>query len=141
MSTLEPGQHKKTGDELEYCAHNGKKYKFRAPKKKLSVLQDIFSASLSNPARAMAASIGLCNYFGLGKLKANFFQMNCNVGAYGGAVMDELLELGWTPSEIMVVGSLIFADVQENLIDLYPSQTQVDEEKGFLGETTDSDTM
>ena len=92
--------------------------------KSLSVRYDLIAFHSKNGQRALAAALGLC-WGGLGKPKAKY-EDSFNVGVYGGAVFDELIERGVSHAEIIQAGLFAFATICRAL----PQAQEVDRAEG-----------
>lgn len=99
-----------------------------------SLCQDIYQAALDNPMRALAACVGLA-IVGNGAPKVRYERCGYNAAAYGGRVTDALVQDGWTLPDIQQLGKLIFEHIEERLLELHPSDEEVDAAEGFSGGT------
>lgn len=92
--------------------------------KSMSVRYDVAAYYSVNSTRALAAALGLC-WGALGKPKAKY-EDSYSVGAYGGAVFDELLSKGVSAQEIAVAGSWAYVLIARSL----PQANEVDRAEG-----------
>ena len=72
--------------------------------------QDLILGSASNPRRAAAAALGLC-WAGKSPPKAQYHRAGWDPMAYGGAVMDELVERGLAWDEVYAAGMICLSHV------------------------------
>lgn len=92
--------------------------------KSMSVRYDIAAYYNTNSTRALAAALGLC-WGALGKPKVKY-EDSYSVGAYGGAVFDELLSRGVSAQEIALAGSWAYVLIARSL----PQAGEVDRAEG-----------
>lgn len=92
--------------------------------KSMSVRYDVAAYYNVNSTRALAAALGLC-WGALGKPKAKY-EDSYSVGAYGGAVFDELLARGVSAQEIALAGSWAYVLIARSL----PQAKEVDRAEG-----------
>ena len=87
---------------------------------------DVYSAATSNPNRAFAAALALC-WTGAGKPRARLAAHRYDALAWGGAVLDELVDRGVPLPEVIGAGLVAWQLCGEGLI----TGAEVDEAEGF----------
>ena len=130
---LKVGEFERKDNMLIYMGKD-RRYKFKVPRR-ASICQDIYSAATTNPNRALAAAVGLSMLNN--RPQANYQRLGCSTVVYGGAVLDEMVERGWNPTDVLIVGQELFKDVQKHLISFFPSSKEVDESEDFLEDHQD----
>ena len=89
----------------------GNTWKPRLPRS-FTLRQDLILGSASNPRRAAAAALGLC-WAGPGRPAASYQRANWDPMAYGGQVLDELVERGIPWDEVYHIGMVCLSQVVE----------------------------
>ena len=77
--------------------------------------QDLIVGSASNPRRAASAALGIC-WNGPNRPSAQYQRSGWDPMAYGGAVMDELVERGIPWEEIYQAGMMCLSAIVESHI-------------------------
>ena len=102
-----------------------RKLQLQAPKS-FALAHDVAGAVSSNWRRAFAAALGAC-WMGPGRPKASYAGCDYSVGAYGGKVIDELVEQGYNLSEVLAAGAEAFSLLTAGLL----SEAEVKAEEDF----------
>lgn len=98
------------------------------PPKGQAIAWDILSYRGINGVRAACAALGAC-WRGEGRPKASYTACGFSPGAYGGQVMEELLERGVKFGAMVQAGEKAVAVLTSSIV----TADEVDEAEGFTG--------
>jgi hypothetical protein len=104
----------------------------------MAIRYDIVGAGSSNAQRALWAALGVCWTAGTsaGAPSARLSRHQYDPMAYGGAVFDELVSRGATPSQLLTAGRVAYDLLSANLVD----ESEVEEALGNSGASTEGST-
>jgi hypothetical protein len=93
-----------------------------------TVRAEVDEAALFSYRRGAAAALGVCWVASgsKGRPRVQFGACGHNPTVYGGAVLDELVERGVPPEDVVAAGLVALALIRESM----PSQSEVEEEAG-----------
>lgn len=112
--------------EITLTRADGKAYRIKLVVcKSFAVRHEIAAAAASNWRRGFVAALAVC-WKGPGRPKTSYASCDYNPLAYGGKVLDELLEQGHDLAEVLAAGTQAFNVLAEDLI----TEAEVSEAEG-----------